>query len=108
MDHAGLITDFIDNGIECYVFDSQVNAIEDMEKTIKKNDKAYKAIQRDKLRIVRIEDSRKVLRSLGIEGEAIVTGSHSSDSISFILDTNEAIIGDLTPREQIMEDDEEA
>jgi len=107
MDHAGLITDFIDNGIECYIFDNQVNAIEDMEKTIKKNDTAYEAIKKDKLKIIKIEDSRKTLKSLGIDGEAIITGSHSTDSVTFILDTHEAIIGDLAPREQIMEDDEE-
>jgi endoribonuclease LACTB2 len=107
MDHAGLITDFIENGIECYIFDNQVNAIEDMEKTINKNDKAYQAINKDRLKIVKIEDSRKILKSLGIDGEVLITGSHSNDSVSFILDTHEAIIGDLIPREQIMEDDEE-
>lgn len=107
MDHAGLITDFIDNGIECYVFENQVNAIDDMEKTIKKNDREYKGIKKDKLKIVKIGDSRNVLKSLGIDGEAIITGSHSNDSVTFILDTGEAIIGDLMPREQVMEDDEE-
>jgi endoribonuclease LACTB2 len=107
MDHAGLITDFIDNGIECYIFENQVNGIEDMEKTIRKNDKAYKAIKKDKLKVVRINESRGILKNLGIDGEAIVTGSHSNDSVTFILDTHEAIIGDLVPREQIMEDDKE-
>ena len=46
-----------------------------------------------------------MLKGFGIDGEAIITGSHSSDSVCFILDTHEAIIGDLVPREQIMEDD---
>jgi len=105
MDHAGLITDFIDKGIECYIFENQVNAIEDMERIIKKNDKAYIKIKIGKLKTIKIEESRKILKSFGIDGEAIVTGSHSSDSVSFILDTHEAIIGDLVLREQIMEDD---
>ena len=107
MDHAGLITNFIDNGIECYIFENQVNTIDGMEKTIKKNDSAYKTIKKDKLKIIKIENSRKILKSLGIDGEVIITGSHSKDSVTFIFDTHEAIIGDLTPREQIMEDDEE-
>jgi glyoxylase-like metal-dependent hydrolase (beta-lactamase superfamily II) len=40
-------------------------------------------------------DSRAFLRKLGIEGEIAPTPGHSEDSVSLVLDTGEAFIGDL-------------
>jgi ribonuclease/clavin/mitogillin len=105
MDHAGLLSEFIDRGITCYVFENQVGAIDAMEKTIEKNNKKYKRIEKEKLQLMNIRDSRKTLESIGISGEVVVTDYHSPDSITFVSDDAEAIIGDLPPAGQMMPDD---
>jgi len=105
MDHAGLTGEFIDSGIQCFVFENQIAAIDEMEKLIKKNYKEYKTILKERLRIIETRDSREFLREIGIYGEVIVTDGHSPDSISFITDAHEAIIGDLSPLDQIMPED---
>ncbi len=45
------------------------------------------------------------MAELGIRGEVILTPGHSSDSVSFITDEGEAVVGDLPPPGQIMPDD---
>lgn len=106
MDHAGLISEFIDRGIECFVFQNQISAIDAMERTIEKNDKAYRRMDRKKLHLVTTQDSMKMLGELGILGRIAVTDYHSPDSITFISDDGETIIGDLPPADQMMPDDQ--
>ncbi len=108
MDHAGLITDFIAGGINCIVFEDQLEAIDAMEKIIWKNSKDYKAIDKSKLTRLRIADSRDFLSGIGIRGEILRTDGHSPDSISFLSDEHEVIIGDLYPIELVMPDDEKS
>ncbi len=108
MDHAGLIADFIGDGINCIVFEDQLEAIDAMEKTIWKNSKDYHAIDKSKLIQLRIADSREFLRKIGIHGEILRTEGHSPDSISFLSDEHEVVIGDLHPIELVMPDDEKS
>jgi len=108
MDHAGLITDFIAAGITCIVFENQMRAIDAMEKTILKNNKDYRAINKPKLITWQISDSREGLGKIGIAGEVLRTEGHSPDSISFLSDQKEVIIGDLHPIEFVMPDDEKS
>lgn len=42
-------------------------------------------------------ESRNFLNDLGIKGEIIHTPGHSDDSVSIILDSGIAIVGDLYP-----------
>ncbi len=107
MDHAGLISEFLERGITCLVFENQADAVDSMEKTILKNDRTYKTIARSKFRHINTKDSRAELAAVGIAGEVAVTDYHSPDSISVILDNGEAIIGDLPPEGQRMADDNE-
>jgi ribonuclease/clavin/mitogillin len=107
MDHAGLLSEFLERGVACFIFENQVDAVDSMEKTILKSDKTYKMIDREKLRPINTKDSKAMLAAIGIMGEVVVTDYHSSDSISFILDDGEAIIGDLPPEGQRMPDDSE-
>jgi len=107
MDHAGLISEFLERGVTCFVFENQIDAVDSMEKTILKNDKTYKMIDKEKLRPISAKDSRAVLAALGIMGEVVATDYHSPDSISFVLDDGEVIIGDLPPEGQRMPDDTE-
>jgi len=106
MDHAGLVGEFIERGITCFVFENQPEAIDAMGKTIEKNTSGYRRIRKDRLHLITTRDSRKVFEALGIHGEVIVTDYHSPDSITFLSDEREAVIGDLPPAIQEMPGDE--
>ena len=108
MDHAGLVGEFINEGITCYAFENQTfNDIDEMERTILKNKEysTYQKIDRNRLKTMSINEFNNELKVLGIDGEVIITKGHSSDSITFITNDHEAIIGDLAPINQIMEND---
>jgi glyoxylase-like metal-dependent hydrolase (beta-lactamase superfamily II) len=106
LDHAGLVRDFQDAGIQCLLFENQGDGIEEMERIIKRSYKDYKLILKDAFLSLRTGDSRAFLASIGIQAEVIQTPGHSSDSVSLITDDHEVLIGDLYPISQIMEDDE--
>jgi len=111
MDHAGLIGEFIKEGITCYAFENQkFNNVTEMERVILKNKEyaAYQKIDMDKLNTMSINVFNNEIKTLGIDGEAIITQGHSPDSITFITKNHEAIIGDLAPINQIMENDKES
>ena len=108
MDHAGLIGEFQSLGISCIVFENQVSSIAEMERIIRKNKNEYQdyqAIYREKLIQVQTRESGEYFESIGSKGEVLVTTGHSPDSITFITDENEALIGDLNPLNQAMESD---
>jgi glyoxylase-like metal-dependent hydrolase (beta-lactamase superfamily II) len=79
-----------------------------MEKTIRKNYPRYRAIDKSKLITWRISDSRDSLQEIGIAGQILRTDGHSPDSISFLSDQKEVIIGDLYPIELVMPGDEKS
>jgi len=111
MDHAGLVGEFIKEGITCYTFENQTsNDIDEMERIILKNKEysEYQKIDRKRLKTTNINDFNREIKKLGIDGEAIITKGHSSDSITFLTKEHEAIIGDLAPINQIMENDNES
>ena len=111
MDHAGLIGEFIKEGITCYKLENQTfNDIDEMERVIMKNKEysSYQTIDRNKLKAKNINEMNNELRTLGIDGEVIITKGHSPDSITFLTKEHEAIIGDLSPIDQIMENDKES
>ena len=56
---------------------------------------------RDQGKMTETESSREFLRSIGISGEIIHTPSHSTDSISIILDDGSCFVGDLEPIEYL-------
>jgi ribonuclease/clavin/mitogillin len=105
MDHAGLISEFMDRGIRCFAFENQLQAVEQMERTIRKNDKSYRRIQQEKLERIRTDESRELFASLGIRGQVIITDYHSPDSVTFITEEGEALVGDLPPQGHAMPGD---
>jgi glyoxylase-like metal-dependent hydrolase (beta-lactamase superfamily II) len=105
LDHAGLIRDFQDTGIQCLLFENQGSCIEEMERIIKRGHPKYAPILKDGFLPLMTGDSREFLASIGICGEVIQTPGHSEDSVSLITDDHEVLIGDLYPVSQIMEDD---
>jgi glyoxylase-like metal-dependent hydrolase (beta-lactamase superfamily II) len=73
MDHAGLVGEFLERGITCFVFENQPGAIDAMEKTIEKNSRSYRRMEKHRLHPVTVRDSRAMFETLGIHGEVIVT-----------------------------------
>lgn len=107
IDHAGLFGMFADKEVECIVFENQNSAIDQMEKMISKKRMPYWKIDKEKITHKKIEDSAAWLKSIGIQGEVIKTTYHSSDSISLIINTETALIGDLPPISAILNEDKE-
>lgn len=106
MDHAGLLSEFIEQGIQCFIVGKQSDdEINEMEKIIKKNYKHYREIDKSKILRASMGRINEVLWQAGFLGEAITTNGHSPDSISYITKDKEAIIGDLAPIGQIMDDE---
>jgi len=105
LDHAGLIRDFQDAGIQCLLFENQGDGIESMKKIIRRSYPKYEPILKDGFLSLKTGDSRVFLESIGIGGEVVQTTGHSDDSVSLITDAHEVLIGDLYPVSQIMEDD---
>src|SRR5580658_5357436 len=94
-DHAGLTQELQDLGIRLVVIEQQLPAIPLLKQWIKPGTD-WKEIRISKETIIlKTEDSRPFLKSLGIDGEFLHTPGHSDDSISLVLDSGEAFIGDL-------------
>ncbi len=110
MDHAGLLSEFLNSGIECFVFGDQFETIDGMERIILKNKEyqSYKKIDKEKVNRISIESFNEVCKQIEVHGEAVKTPGHSRDSITFISKNYEALIGDLHPKSQIMADDSES
>ncbi len=105
MDHAGLLGEFLDSGIECYLIGHQGEEnIESMERTIQKNCSDYRKIDTSKIRKISVDGINRQLKKDGFGGEVAITEGHSPDSISYITEEREAVVGDLAPIDQIMDD----
>ena len=107
MDHAGLLGEFIKDGIKCFAFENQIEAINEMERIIlnSKEYQSYLRIEKSELESISICDFNEKLGNLGIGGKVVRTTGHSTDSISYITDNFEALIGDLYPIDLVMNDD---
>jgi endoribonuclease LACTB2 len=94
-DHAGLTQELQDLGIRLVVLEQQLPAIPLLKQWIKpETDRKEIRISKETI-LLKTEDSRPFLTCLGINGQFIPTPGHSDDSISLVLDSGEAFIGDL-------------
>ena len=105
LDHAGLVRDFQDAGIECLVFETQGRAIDDMERIIAPKFPNYRSLIKNRLLSLTTEESEGFLASIGVNGRVIPTIGHSFDSVPLVLRSGEACVGNLAPPEQLMPDD---
>lgn len=95
IDHAGLLGILIANGKEVTVFENQVKYIDDMEALIEKKGYPYKKIDKKMLKIRSLKEAGIWLKSIGIEGEILQTYGHGEQGIVILLDSGEALVGDL-------------
>jgi glyoxylase-like metal-dependent hydrolase (beta-lactamase superfamily II) len=95
IDHGGLAGILQNNGKEFIVFDNQEQQIDEMEKLIENKKYVYTKINREKIILKNINESRKWLKGIGIDGEIIQIFGHGNQSIVLILDSKVAFTGDL-------------
>ena len=95
-DHAGLVQEVKDAGLQHIILEEQVAAIP-LLKTYMKPNSGYAEIRLDDSFQLATAESRAWLTRLGLSGEMIATPGHSADSISLVLDEGLAFTGDLHP-----------
>ncbi|WP_432775583.1 MBL fold metallo-hydrolase (plasmid) [Limosilactobacillus reuteri] len=101
-DHMGIANNLINIGIKLIVMDCQQNYIHQSDHIFyKDNNSSFQPINDKKIKVIKINQSRKFLASCGIPGVIISTPGHTNDSISLVLDNGEAFVGDLYPQEQV-------
>ena len=96
IDHAGLAQELKLAGVPLLVLDVQVDAIPRMVRWTKPRDNYVDITPHDNI-VISFDDSRRLLREIGIEGQIIHTPAHSEDSVSLVLDSGAAFTGDLPP-----------
>ncbi len=97
-DHMGIAQEIADLGIQLIVFEEQKDFVHCSDNIFAKNKNIpFKPIVDKKVCCLPCADSRELFWGLGIEGEVIHTVGHSEDSVSIILDSGIAIVGDLYP-----------
>src|SRR6266498_3692227 len=94
-DHAGLTQELKKLGIKLVLLESQISFIAPFAEFFKGKNFPYVEITQNDNLVLKFEDSRKFLASIGINGEIISTPGHSDDSVTLILDEGFAFTGDL-------------
>lgn len=101
-DHIGLVSELMIQGVKLLLVDTQKEFVHFSDEIFKKDTRLeYVPIDESKALVIKCEESREFLRGLGIDGEIISTPSHSTDSISLVLDGGVCIVGDLEPIEHV-------
>lgn len=104
-DHAGLAQELKKLGVKLILLDFQTGFIPQLTEFFKTKTYPYVEIEKNDNIIVKVEESRRFLSSLGIQGEIIHTPGHSHDSLTLILDEGFAFTGDLHPLFMIPQED---
>ncbi len=95
-DHAGLVQDFKDLGIQLILHTIQIPYVEELKAFFKrKTQYPFKDILLTDNIVLSSKESRMFFNKLGIEAEIIPTSGHSEDSISLVIDNCCAFTGDL-------------
>jgi glyoxylase-like metal-dependent hydrolase (beta-lactamase superfamily II) len=94
-DHAGLTQELQDLGIPLIVAETQLPAIPLLKQWIKPATGWKEISITTETIVIPIAESRPLLQRLGLNAQFAHTPGHSDDSVSFVLDSGEAFIGDL-------------
>jgi len=105
-DHAGLAQELKDQRVKLILPECQRDFIAPFHEFFKTKTYPYVEIKQNDNLILKLEDSRKFLASIGINGEILHTPGHSDDSVTLILDEGLAFTGDLPPRFMVPEEDQ--
>ena len=96
-DHAGLAQELKIKGLKLIVLKPQVDFIPSFGEFFRGKQFPYVPITQNDNLVLKIEDSRKFLGEMGLQGQVLHTPGHSDDSVSLILDEGYAFTGDLHP-----------
>ena len=96
-DHAGLVQELKNQGIEFILLECQIHFIAQLMELFSTKKFPYVEIKQEDSFLLKVEDSRKFLTRIGLDGEILHTPGHSDDSITLILDGGYAFTGDLHP-----------
>lgn len=96
-DHAGLTQELKNQGIKLILLECQTNFIPPFANYFQGKNFPYVPITQNDNLVLRLEDTRKFLAGMGLNGEIIHTPGHSDDSVTLILDEGFAFTGDLHP-----------
>jgi len=105
-DHAGLAQELKDQRVKLILLECQRDFIAPFHDFFKTKTYPYVEIKQHDNLLLKIEESREFLASIGINGEVLHTPGHSDDSVTLILDEGFAFTGDLHPRFMIPKEDE--
>jgi ribonuclease/clavin/mitogillin len=105
-DHAGLTQELKNQGIKFLLLQPQIDLIPRLTEFFKGKTYPYVEIKQKDNLILKLEESRKFLAGIGLNGEILHTPGHSDDSVTLILDEGFAFTGDLHPRFMIPEEDQ--
>ena len=101
-DHIGLVSELMKQGVKLLLVDTQTEYVHFADEIFSRDKRlGYEPINADNAIIIKCNESREFLQSIGITGEIISTPSHSCDSISLILDEGRCFVGDLEPIEYL-------
>jgi len=96
-DHAGLAQELKNQGTTLILLECQAEFIPPFTEFFKGKKFPYVPITQHGNIVLKMEDSRKFLASIGLDGEILHTPGHSDDSVTLILDEGFAFTGDLHP-----------
>lgn len=96
IDHAGLAEEFKREGVPLLVLQAQLAAIPRMKAFTKPGDNYLEITMAGNV-VISCEESRQLLREIGLHGEIVQTPGHTDDSVSLLLDDGSVFTGDLPP-----------
>lgn len=99
-DHTGLARQLQDAGVRLVVWGPQASHVHDADGVYRKWGRRDFTPVDAAARVLPLEQSRDFLAGCGIDGEVLSTPGHSPDSVSVVLDSGDAFVGDLCPSEQ--------
>jgi endoribonuclease LACTB2 len=96
-DHAGLVQEIkARSGAKLIIHEKQIPFLENLRQYGEKKGGILPVrVEKDDL----VSPGRATLQGIGIQGEIVETAGHSDDSISLVLDSGAAFIGDLAAPE---------
>ena len=97
-DHYGIAQEIADKDPVILVCDVQKEYIHASDAIFEKDKRMqFYPIRDDKVKLISLSESRRILAGLGIDGELLHTPGHSDDSVSLWLDEGSLFVGDLNP-----------
>jgi glyoxylase-like metal-dependent hydrolase (beta-lactamase superfamily II) len=102
-DHMGIAQDLVELGVTLLLPSCQVPFVHQPDHMYARDhNRAFRPISEEDACRLEPEDSRKFLSAhCGIDGQVVQTPGHSPDSISLVLDSGDAFVGDLCPFDQV-------